>query len=152
MGHNERGFSLGEVLVATLILAIGLVGITTGLQYTTSGVEVGKGETTAAFLAEQRLEWLKALALTNWGSATLKAGTTMEGYGSIADASLYRRVTTITDSPGGACAAHCKLRMLALIVVVVLVQVTVFYRPVTGRGQLDQERRLDVITMLVTRS
>jgi hypothetical protein len=32
------------------------------------------------------------------------------------------------------------------------VQVTVFYRPVTGRGQLDQERRLDVITMLVTRS
>ena len=141
MGHNERGFSLGEVLVATLILAIGLVGITTGLQYTTSGVEVGKGETTAAFLAEQRLEWLKALALTNWGSATLKAGTTMEGYGSIADTSLYRRVTTITDSPGGACAAHCKL-----------VQVTVFYRPVTGRGQLDQERRLDVITMLVTRS
>jgi len=141
VGHNERGFSLGEVLVATLILAIGLVGITTGLQYATSGVEVGKGETTAAFLAEQRLEWLKALALTNWGSATLKAGTTMEGYGSIADASIYRRVTTITDSPGGACAAHCKL-----------VQVTVFYRPVTGRGQLDQERRLDVITMLVTRS
>ena len=90
---------------------------------------------------EQRLEWLKALALTNWGSSTLKAGTTTEGYGAIADASLYRRVTTITDSPGGACAAHCKL-----------VQVTVFYRPVTGRGQLDQERRLDVITMLVTRS
>ena len=141
VGHNERGFSLGEVLVATLILAIGLVGITTGFQYATSGVEVGRGETTAAFLAEQRLEWLKALALTNWGSATLKAGTTMEGYGSIADASIYRRVTTITDSPGGACAAHCKL-----------VQVTVFYRPVTGRGQLDQERRLDVITMLVTRS
>ncbi len=65
----------------------------------------------------------------------------MEDYGSIADASFYRRVTTITDSPGGACAANCKL-----------VQVTVFYRPVTGRGELDQERRLDVITMLVTRS
>jgi hypothetical protein len=32
------------------------------------------------------------------------------------------------------------------------VQVTVFYRPVTERGQLDQERRLDVSTMLVTRS
>ncbi len=141
MGENERGFSLGEVLVATLILAIGLVGIATGFQYATSGVEIGKGETTAAFLAEQRLEWLKALALTNWASATLKAGTTMEDYGSIADASFYRRVTTITDSPGGACAANCKL-----------VQVTVFYRPVTGRGELDQERRLDVITMLVTRS
>jgi prepilin-type N-terminal cleavage/methylation domain-containing protein len=141
MGHDERGFSLGEVLVATLVLAIGLAGIATGFQYATSGIEIGKGETTAAFLAEQRLEWLKALALTNWTSATLKAGTTTEGYGSIADASLYRRVTTITDSPGGACAVNCKL-----------VQVSVFYRPVTGRGQLDQERRLDVITLLVTRS
>jgi prepilin-type N-terminal cleavage/methylation domain-containing protein len=141
MGHDERGFSLGEVLVATLVLAIGLAGIATGFQYATSGIEVGKGETTAAFLAEQRLEWLKALALTNWTSATLKAGTTTEGYGSIADASLYRRVTTITDSPGGTCAVNCKL-----------VQVSVFYRPVTGRGQLDQERRLDVITLLVTRS
>jgi len=92
VGHTERGFSLGEVLVATLVLAIGLVGIATGFQYATSGVEIGKGETTAAFLAEQRLEWLKAIALTNWASATLKAGTTIEGYGSIADASFYRRV------------------------------------------------------------
>lgn len=139
--RNERGFTLGEVLVAVLVLSIGLVGIATGFQYATSGVETGKGETTAAFLAEQRLERLKALALTNWTSATLNAGTTTEGYGSIADAALYRRVTTIIDSPGGTCTANCKL-----------VQVTVFYRPVTGRGQLDQERRLDVITMLVTRS
>jgi Tfp pilus assembly protein PilV len=139
--RDERGFSLGEVLVATFVLAIGLVGIGTGFQYATSGVELGRAETTAAFLAEQRIEWLKSLALTNWTSATLEAGTTAEGYGSIADAALYRRVTTITDSPGGACAANCKL-----------VQVTIFYRPVTGQGQLDQERRLDVVTMFVTRS
>jgi len=138
--RDQRGFTLGEVLVAILVLAVGLVGVVTGFQYATSGVEVGKGETTAAFLAEQRLEWLKALALANWKSVTLEAGTTTEGYGSIADAALYRRVTTITDSPGGACAAHCKL-----------VQVTVFYRPVTAQGQLDQERRLDVVTMLVAR-
>ena len=140
-GRHERGFTLGEVLVALFVLAIGLVGVVTGFQYATSGVEIGKGETTAAFLAEQRLEWLKALALTNWTSATLEAGTTTESYGSIADAALFRRVTTITDSPGGTCAAHCKL-----------VRVTVFYRPVTGQGQVDQERRLDVVTMLVTRS
>lgn len=139
--RSERGFTLGEVLVAAFVLAIGLVGIATGLQYATSGVEVGRGETTAAFLAEQRLEWLKSMALTHWRSASLEAGTTTEDYGSIADAALYRRVTTITDSPGGACTASCKL-----------VQVTVFYRPVTGQGQLDQERRLDVVTMLVTRS
>jgi len=139
--RNDRGFSLGEVLVAICVLAIGLVGVFTGFQYATSGVEMGKGETTAAFLAEQRLEWLKALALSNWTSAALEAGTTTEGYGSMADAALYRRVTTITDRPGGMCAASCKL-----------VQVTIFYRPVTGQGQVDQERRLDVVTLLVTRS
>jgi len=138
---TERGFTLGEVLVAIMVLSVGLVGILTGFQYATGGVELGKGETTAAFLAEQRLELLKALALTNWTSPALEAGTTTEGYGSMDDAALYRRVTTITDNPGGACAASCKL-----------VRVTVFYRPVTGQGQLDQERRLDVITMLVTRS
>ena len=144
MKHSERsqrGFTLGEVLVASFVLAIGLVGIATGFQYATSGVELGRGETTAAFLAEQRVEWLKSLALTNWTSASLGAGTTTEGYGAIADAPLYRRVTTITDSPGRTCAAKCKL-----------VQVTVFYRPVTGKGQLDQERRLDVVTVLVARS
>jgi len=124
-----------------LILSVGLAAVATGFQYATSGVETGKGETTAAFLAEQRLEQLKALALTDWPNANLSAGTTTEGYGSIAHASLYRRVTTITDSPGSTCTANCKL-----------VQVTVFYRSVTGHGQLDQERRLDVITMLVSRT
>ena len=72
--------------------------------------------------------------------ADLRAGTTVEDYGSIANASAYRRVTTIADSPGGTCEERCKLA-----------QVTVFYRPVTGSGQLDQERRLDVVTMLVSR-
>src|SRR5262249_41241271 len=129
------------VRLATSAPDVGLVGIATGFQYATSGVELGRGETTAAFLAEQRLEWLKALALTNWTSATLEAGTTTEGYGSIADAALYRRVTTIIDSPGGACAADRKL-----------VQGSGFFRPGTGQGQLHQEPRLDVVTMLVTRS
>lgn len=139
--RDHCGFTLGEVLVALFVLAVGLVGIVTGFQYASHGVEVGKGETAAAFLAEQRLEWLKALALTNWAGAGLAAGTTTESYGSIADAALYRRVTTIIDSPGGACAANCKL-----------VRVSVFYRPVSAQGQLDQERRVDVVTMLVTRS
>ena len=139
--RREDGFTLAEVLVATFILAIGLVGIATGFQYATSGVETGKSESTAAFLTEQRLEQLKALALTDWTNAALAAGATTEAYGTIANAGAYRRVTTITDAPGGTCTANCKL-----------VQVTVFYKPVTGRGQLDQERRVDIITMLASRT
>jgi hypothetical protein len=126
--------------MATLILSVGLAAVATGLQHASSGIETARGETTAAFLAEQRLEQLKNLALADWPSTTLNAGTTTEAYGAISHAPAYRRVTMITDSPGWTCTANCKL-----------VRVTVFYRPVTGEGQLDQERRLDVVTMLVSR-
>ncbi|MBI4254069.1 MAG: prepilin-type N-terminal cleavage/methylation domain-containing protein [Candidatus Rokubacteria bacterium] len=138
---RERGFTLAEVLVATFVLSIGLVAVATGFQYATSGVETGRGETMATFLVEQKLEQLKALALADWSNAALNAGTSTEGYGSIGGASAYRRVTTIADNPGGTCTANCKR-----------VQVTVFYKPVTGRGQLDQERQVDVITMFVSRT
>ena len=139
--RDEKGFTLGEVLVAAAILLVGLAAVVTGFQYAASGIAQGHGETTATFLAEQRLEQLKALALKDWTHAQLNAGTTAEGYGAIAGAALYRRVTSIAVAPGGTCSARCKL-----------VRVTVLYRPVTGRGQLDQERQVDVVTMLVART
>ncbi|OGL01901.1 MAG: hypothetical protein A3E31_10560 [Candidatus Rokubacteria bacterium RIFCSPHIGHO2_12_FULL_73_22] len=147
LGARARGgFTLAEVLVATFVLSIGLLAVATGFQYATSGVETGKGETQATFLAEQRLEVLKNLALTSWGSATLTAGTTNEAYGAIAGAPLYRRTTVIVDdpnaaSPGQPCDANCKL-----------VTVSVFYRPVTSRGDLSQERQVTVVVMLVPRT
>lgn len=144
---HEGGFTLVEVLVATFVLAIGLVAVGWGFQYATSGVATGSGETTAAFLAEQRLEQLKSLALTNWTNAALNAGTSTQYCPSngaactgTATTGFYQRVTTITDNPGGPCAATCKL-----------VRVTVFYLPVTARSQVDQLRRVDVTTMLVSR-
>jgi len=137
---GERGFTLAEVLVAAFVLAVGLTAVVTGLQYARGGLEAARGETMAAFLAEQRLEHLKASSLVSWTAADLRAGTTVEDYGSIAGAAAYRCETTIADSPGGACGERCKLA-----------RVTVFYRPVTASGQLDQERRLDVVTMLVSR-
>jgi hypothetical protein len=120
-----------------------------GFQYATSGVATGRGETTATFLAEQRLEQLKALAIADWTNATLNAGTTTDYCPSTgaactttATTGFYRRVTTIVDTPGGTgCTANCKR-----------VQVQVFYRPVTSRGELDQERDLTVLTVLVPRS
>jgi Tfp pilus assembly protein PilV len=138
--RDLRGVTSVEVLVATLILSVGLAAVATGLQHASSGIETARGETAAAFLAEHRLEQLKSLALADWPSSTLSAGTTTEAYGTIPHAPTYQRVTSITDAPGGTCAANCKL-----------VQVTVLYRPVTGQGQLDQERRLDVITIFVSR-
>lgn len=138
--RNERGSSLAEVMVATLVLSVGVVAVVAGLQFATGGVEHGRGETTATLLAEARLEELKALALADWNHATLSAGTTTEGFGAMAEAPQHRRVTVIVQSPGGLCGERCRL-----------IRVTVFYRPVTAQGQLNEERRVDVATLLVSR-
>jgi prepilin-type N-terminal cleavage/methylation domain-containing protein len=110
---SERGFTLPEVLVATLIIVIGLVAVATGFQIGTSGVDTGRTETTAVFLAQQRLEQLKVTAMTNYDG--IAAGTTTEfcqttdlpsstsncRSTAITGTTSYQRVTIVTDNPGG---------------------------------------------------
>jgi len=40
---SARGFTLVEILVATLILSVGIVAVASGLHYAIGGVEVGRG-------------------------------------------------------------------------------------------------------------
>jgi prepilin-type N-terminal cleavage/methylation domain-containing protein len=154
--RGTRGFTLAEVLVATAILTIGLVAVATGFQYATSGVATGRGQTTAVFLAEQRIEQLKAQALTNFTgiaagatteyclSGNIGAGSTNCQAGPVSGPS-YTRVTTVTDlGVSAACpgpSVSCKQ-----------VQVRVTYRPVTSSGDLSQQRTLDVFTILAPRT
>lgn len=140
-----RGFSLVEILVATSVLAIGLVAVATSLQYATVSVEVGRAETGATFLAEQRIESLKSQALADWTSPNLVAGVTAEPYGAIAGAPSYRRDTAIADFGGGDCADAAPTTITCK-----RVRVTVYYRPAAGGG--GQERRVDLITVLVSRT
>lgn len=141
------GFSLVEILVATSVLAIGLVAVLTGFQYATGSVETGRGETIATFLAEERIESLKSLALADWTSPLLAAGVTREAYGSIPNAPGHRRDTAIDDYGGDDCtdaapaAVTCKR-----------VRVTVQYRPVAGAGGTQGERRVELLTVLVART
>ena len=79
--NAPRGFTLAELLVAMFVLSVGIVAVAAALGQATSGVEVGRGETAAIFLAEQRLELLKSWALEDWSSALLQAGRTVEAYG-----------------------------------------------------------------------
>lgn len=144
---DARGFTLAEILVATLVLSVGIVAVAAALQQATSGVEVGRGETAAIFLAEQRLELLKSAALEDWSSALLLAGTAVEAYGTIVNAAPYRRETVVADRVGPECStgapstATCKR-----------VRVTVRYRPVSGGGGPDHERRVDLVTVFVPRT
>ena len=146
------------MLVATAVLTVGLVAIATGFQYATSGVAVGGGESTAVFLAEQRLEQLRADAVSDFSAPSLGAGTTTEyctpaiiaGRASNCQATAgggpsYVRQTTISELTGSmGCPARpvwCKQ-----------VEVRVRYRPVTSTGELNQAREIDVITVLGPRA
>jgi type II secretory pathway pseudopilin PulG len=161
---NAGGFTLVEVLVATFIIIVGLVAVATGFQYATAGVATGRGETVATFLAEQRIEQLKAVALTNyngpWPGVTLAAGTTTEYCQSsnigvtssncqgtaFSGGTTYTRTTTITDNPGGTGCTGTAPNLCKRI------RVRVSYRPVTSGGDVSQTRQTDVYAVVAPRN
>jgi prepilin-type N-terminal cleavage/methylation domain-containing protein len=161
---GQRGFTLAEVLVATVIIMVGLVAVASGFQYATSGVATGRGETIATFLAEQRVEQLKTVAMTNYAppypGLSLAAGTTTEfcqtstigATGSncqataITGTTSYTRTTTITDNPGGAgCSGVAPLLCKRI-------RVSLTYRPVTSSGDVSQTRTVDLYAVVTPRS
>ncbi len=145
MMHNERGLTLVEILVAVVIITVGLTAIATGFQLATSGVNQGQQETTAAFLAEQRVEDIKAFALsTNAAQGFINvtgANFPAEGYSSIGNLvgqaqtreyAGFRRTTTITDPT-----ATTKV-----------VVINVFYIPVGVSATANSERQVSLSTVL----
>lgn len=156
---GQRGFTLAEVLVAVLIIMVGLVAVASGFQYATSGVATGRGETIATFLAEQRVEQLKTVAMTNYDppypGLSLATGTTTTEFCSgstcqataITGTTSYTRVTTITDitTEAGRCTGVTPLLCKRI-------RVTVTYRPVTSSGDLSQARTVDLFAVVTPRS
>jgi prepilin-type N-terminal cleavage/methylation domain-containing protein len=145
-GHD--GFTLAEILAAMALIAVGLVTMAAALQHGLGGIEIGRGESAAVFLVEDKLEELRALALVDWTNAALQPGTTTEycrPFGSGCSATpipvFLRRTTTVAAGRGGACSVHCKI-----------VSVSVLYRVMTVLGQLDHERRVDIVAMFVSRT
>lgn len=137
---GEAGFTLAEILVACAIISVGLVAVATGFGFGVDGVEAGRQQSTAVFLAEQRIEQAKDLAARtpNLASLTVANLPATEAYGTIVGAPPgYRRTTAIIPDPGGATGAR--------------VDVNVFYRPVTGRGVLTTERSISLSIFLANR-
>ena len=112
---TRGGFTLIEVMVAIVILAVGVLGMLTTSSLVTRMIGRGKLTTRAAQVAETRLEILRQLALssTPWCS-TWPSGTTSTG---TATTSGLNEAWTVTTP-----ATSTKLRQFS---------VTVTY-PVTG--------------------
>ena len=54
--RDQRGMSLAEILVASVVIAIGLVGLLSAVPLASYGIQEGRNLSTATFLANQRLE------------------------------------------------------------------------------------------------
>ena len=91
---NKKGFTLIEVLVGLVILAIGLLAIA-GMQITSvKGNFFSSNLTQASVLAQDRLEILRSL---NWGHADLAGGTHNEG---TIPNTIFTREYIVTVIPG----------------------------------------------------
>ncbi len=91
---RDAGFTLIEVLVGLVILAIGLLAIA-GMQLTSvKGNFFSSNLTQASVLAQDRLEVLRSLA---WGHADLTGGTHNEG---TIPNTIFTREYTVAVIPG----------------------------------------------------
>lgn len=131
---QEAGFSLMEALIACALISIGLVATSQGLTVGLGGVESGRQQSVAVFLAEQRLEQVRAAALADPKLVNVTAANfPAEAYGTITSGARYRRTVAITNfvgPAGGLPTGTAGAR----------VDVTVFYRPVSALGVQTTER------------
>jgi prepilin-type N-terminal cleavage/methylation domain-containing protein len=140
---NARGMTLTEVLIAVFIITIGLTAVLAGMQLATVSINAGQQETTATLLAEERLEDIKAFALSSLGTRgfanVTSANFPAEAYGSITVNSTsynrYRRTTTIINP-----SATTKV-----------VVVNVFYTPGAVSSVTNAERQVALSTVLTQR-
>jgi Tfp pilus assembly protein PilV len=123
--RTDRGSSLAEVLVSSALLVVTIAAVFSSLAYGVNGVESSRESSTAVFLADQRLEQVRAFAVSTaatQGFVNLtSASFATEAYGTIAGYANFQRSVTIITSAGG----NADLK---------LVQVTVAYTPASTKG------------------
>lgn len=146
--REESGFTLVEILMAVAILMLGLVAVMQWFPLGTAGVETGRRQSTGVFLAEQKIEQIKAWSLSsgaNQGFATVIAGgpcftapggpCNNDGFNTIPGYPEYNRTVTIANGPTATTR---------------LVRVQVQYRRVTDRGTLTGGQQVDIATLIAS--
>jgi Tfp pilus assembly protein PilV len=63
--RDERGFTVAEVLIAAVIVTLALVALANVVPLASYGIQEGNQLSTATFLADQKLEQIKALPWTS---------------------------------------------------------------------------------------
>ena len=133
--RHQRGLTLVEVLVALSIVTVGLMATAVGFQQATTLLEVGRQQTTALFLAQQRLEQVKASALWDFDGL---ASTKFPPENPVSGYPAYRREVEIGPTAAGL--AHT-----------VRIEVTVTYRPATAVPRAPSEQTVTLATVMSRR-
>ena len=144
--RDRAGFTVAEVLAAVGILGVALAALLTAMGWGVTDVDAARRSTIALFLAEQRMEQIKAFALNTapnkgWGNVDA-AHFPAEAYGAMAGYGDYRRTVVVTPAvipPGPAASPFAKQ-----------IEVWVYYRPVKPSG-LGPETAVSVSTVAVWR-
>ena len=138
--RDESGLTLVEILVAVALILVGLVAVMQAFPLATQGMDTGRRQSTADFLAEQKIEEIKAWSLAPaprgfdnvpicnpscTGLSGALAVFNLEGFNSISGYGDYSR-TVVIDQTGYP--ANIKR-----------VRVTASYRQVTGGTQVSVE-------------
>lgn len=141
--RSKGGFTVAELLAAIFVLSAGIVAVGAGFATAIQGVETGRQQTTATFLAEQRLEQVRASALGNslvacMGFANVTGACfPAQAYGTIANAPGFRSTVTVTDYIVAGAVARKR------------VDVEVFYQPIVAWGVLATAERSVRLSTLV---
>lgn len=97
---NSRGFTLVETLIATVIVSISFLGMSTLTTTAIRSLSLSNHRMTAATLAQDKLEEIKNDTYTNVTSAKYNTEDyNTIGYNTIAEYLPYRRVVTIAAGP-----------------------------------------------------
>lgn len=139
--RDPRGFTLAEVLIAVAVIAVGLAAIAMGFGIATTGVETGRQQTTAVLLAEQRMEQIRGRIVASFADPAAAPGASDEGYDTIPNGASYRRQTLVADFDTDADGVADLKR----------ITVDVYYRPLTERGLLQNERRITLVNIVSRR-
>jgi prepilin-type N-terminal cleavage/methylation domain-containing protein len=146
-GSGQDGFTLIEIMLACAVITLGLVATSYGLNTGIQGVETGRQQSTAMFLAEQRMDEVKAAALRATEpplALVTTANFPPDAYGAITAAPRYRRTVTLTPYTGPAGGLPTGMQGIR-------VDVDVFYLQVTASGTSSAERSVRLSTFLTSR-
>jgi len=148
--REEAGFTLVEILVAVAIIMIALVAVIQWFAIGTQGMDTGRKQSTAVFLGEQKLEQIKAWALSTGagqGFATVvKPGGTCANAGNPCadDNPNFNGVNPIPGYP--------EYSRLVIITnptpTTTLVRVQVGYRRTTEGGAFAAANQVELATLI----